>query len=167
MTTSERRNRLPTDSMSPEGDPPDRATDRANGRHRTKSAACKTAIVDGALHERITTAEPIRSVSSTTTAQTRRGSIAQTLVQDCRVIRRSQLRTIVPLSDTTIYEMEQRGEFPRRFYLTPRCAAWSLSEVEVWVAQRRQSVPTNTAPAHPVPDVRLRRARPVKAPKVR
>ena len=27
----------------------------------------------------------------------------------------------MPLADTTIYEMEQRSEFPRRFYLTPRC----------------------------------------------
>jgi|SRR5690348_7748346 predicted DNA-binding transcriptional regulator AlpA len=38
-----------------------------------------------------------------------------------RVIRRTELRQIVPLADTTIYEMEQRGNFPRRFYLTSRC----------------------------------------------
>src|SRR5258708_37694229 len=38
-----------------------------------------------------------------------------------RTIRRRELRQIVPLADTTIYEMEQRGEFPRRFYLTSRC----------------------------------------------
>ena len=37
-----------------------------------------------------------------------------------RMIRRHELRQIVPLADTTIYEMEQRGEFPRRFALTPR-----------------------------------------------
>jgi prophage regulatory protein len=36
-----------------------------------------------------------------------------------RTIRRTELREIIPLSDTTIYEMEQRGEFQRRFYLTP------------------------------------------------
>ena len=35
-----------------------------------------------------------------------------------RMVRRTQLREMVPLSDTTIYEMEQRGEFPRPFYLT-------------------------------------------------
>ena len=29
-----------------------------------------------------------------------------------RMIRRHELRQIVPLADTTIYEMEQRGEFP-------------------------------------------------------
>ncbi|MCB1372731.1 MAG: AlpA family phage regulatory protein, partial [Rhodobacteraceae bacterium] len=32
-----------------------------------------------------------------------------------RTIRRHQLREIVPLADTTIYDMEQRGEFPQRF----------------------------------------------------
>ena len=29
-----------------------------------------------------------------------------------RTIRRNELRLLVPLADTTIYEMEQRGEFP-------------------------------------------------------
>ena len=47
-----------------------------------------------------------------------------------RTIRRHQLREMVPLADSTIYEMEQRGEFPRRFALTPRCVVWDLAEVE-------------------------------------
>src|SRR5262245_44486510 len=46
-----------------------------------------------------------------------------------RMVRRRQLREMVPLADTTICEMEQRGEFPRRFYLTPRCAVWDASEI--------------------------------------
>lgn len=29
-----------------------------------------------------------------------------------RTIRRQQLREMVPMADSTIYEMEQRGEFP-------------------------------------------------------
>jgi prophage regulatory protein len=32
---------------------------------------------------------------------------------------------MVPLADRTIYEMEQRGEFPRRFALSPRCVVWT------------------------------------------
>ncbi len=32
-----------------------------------------------------------------------------------RTIRRQQLRELVPLADSTIYEMEQRGEFRRAF----------------------------------------------------
>ena len=77
-----------------------------------------------------------------------------------RTIRRHQLREMVPLADSTIYEMEQRGEFPRRFALSPRCVVWDLAEVEAWLASRR-SAPVTRA-QHP--DVTQRRSRPVKAP---
>jgi prophage regulatory protein len=77
-----------------------------------------------------------------------------------RSVRRHQLREMVPLADSTIYEMEQRGEFPRRFALSPRCVVWDLAEVEAWLASRR-SVPIARA-KHP--DVQQRRTRPVKAP---
>ena len=55
----------------------------------------------------------------------------QAQVAITRTIRRNELREIVPLADTTIYDMEQRGEFPRRFYLTSRCVVWDLAEVLV------------------------------------
>ena len=77
-----------------------------------------------------------------------------------RTIRRHQLREMVPLADSTIYEMEQRGEFPRRFALTPRCVVWDLSEVRAWLAARR-SKPILRAPK---PDLRQRRARPLREP---
>ena len=77
-----------------------------------------------------------------------------------RTIRRQQLREMVPLADSTIYEMEQRGEFPRRFALSPRCVVWDLAEVEAWLASRR-SAPIARAQA---PDVRQRRYRPVREP---
>jgi len=77
-----------------------------------------------------------------------------------RTIRRHQLREIVPLADSTIYEMEQRGEFPRRFALTPRCVVWDLSEVQAWLAARR-SKPILRAPK---PDLKQRRARPLREP---
>jgi prophage regulatory protein len=44
---------------------------------------------------------------------------------------------MVPLADSTIYEMEQRGEFPRRFALSPRCIVWDLAEVQAWLLARR------------------------------
>lgn len=79
-----------------------------------------------------------------------------------RMVRRTQLREMVPLSDTTIYEMEQRGEFPRRFYLTSRCVCWDLEEVERWIENRRQiSLAKVLANSH-FPDVRKRKSRPVK-----
>jgi prophage regulatory protein len=77
-----------------------------------------------------------------------------------RTIRRQQLREMVPLADSTIYEMEQRGEFPRRFALSPRCVVWDLAEVEAWLAARR-SAPIARAQS---PDVRQRRSRPVRSP---
>lgn len=75
-----------------------------------------------------------------------------------RTIRRHELKQIVPLADTTIYEMEQRGEFPRRFALGPRCVVWDLAEVEAWLASRRGK---QVSPTHH-PDVRLRKTRPVR-----
>ncbi|HCL3791603.1 TPA: AlpA family transcriptional regulator [Pseudomonas aeruginosa] len=75
-----------------------------------------------------------------------------------RTIRRQELKQIIPLSDTTIYEMERRGEFPQRFNLTPRCVVWDLAEVEAWIEERKQ------APRRDIggPDVRLRKTRPVR-----
>jgi prophage regulatory protein len=78
--------------------------------------------------------------------------------QITRTIRRQELREMVPLADSTIYEMEQRGEFPRRFALTPRCVVWDLDEVQAGLASRR-SKPILPAPS---PDVTQRRTRPVK-----
>ncbi len=78
-----------------------------------------------------------------------------------RTIRRAELRTIVPLADSTIYETEQRGDFPRRFALSPRCVVWDLAEVEAWLARRRQERQV-TPPTMRHPDVRLRRTRPVR-----
>ena len=68
-----------------------------------------------------------------------------------RTIRRHELRLIVPLADSTIYEMEKRGEFPRRFNLTPRCVVWDLEEVEAWLEQRRQTYLAGRAKVAPRP----------------
>ncbi|SKC74654.1 helix-turn-helix transcriptional regulator [Paraburkholderia hospita] len=76
-----------------------------------------------------------------------------------RTIRRHELRQIVPLAETTIYEMERRGEFPRRFNLTPRCVVWDLAEVEAWIEQRKQAPRGGVS----MPDVHLRKTRPVRA----
>ena len=76
-----------------------------------------------------------------------------------RTIRRQELRLIVPLAETTIYKMERRGAFPRRFNLTPRCVVWDLAEVEAWIEQRKQA-PRGGIPK---PDVHLRKTRPVRA----
>ena len=76
-----------------------------------------------------------------------------------RTIRRQELRQIVPLAETTIYEMERRGEFPHRFNLTPRCVVWDLAEVEAWVEERKQRPRGGLSK----PDVHQRKTRPVRA----
>lgn len=75
-----------------------------------------------------------------------------------RTIKKPELHQMVPLADSTIWEMEKRGEFPKRFLLTPRCVVWDLAEVEAWLTQRRSSPIARAAP----PDVHLRRSRPVR-----
>jgi len=79
-----------------------------------------------------------------------------------RCVRRPQLRQIVPLGDTTIYEVEQKGEFPRRFNLTPRCVVWDLAEVEAWVENRRRASDAGSAQPTLRPDVRQRKNRPMR-----
>lgn len=75
-----------------------------------------------------------------------------------KTIRRQQLREMIPLADSTIYEMEQRGDFPRRFALSPRCVVWDLAEVEAWLMARR-ATPIRRA-QHP--DVSKRKTRPIR-----
>jgi prophage regulatory protein len=58
--------------------------------------------------------------------------------------------------------MEQRGEFPRRFFLTSRCVVWDLAEVEAWIEERRRASDAASIQRAPTPDVRKRKTRPVR-----
>lgn len=73
-------------------------------------------------------------------------------------IRREDLRKMVPLADSTIYEMERRGEFPKRFNLTSRCVVWDQEEVEAWIEARKIAKNKTLGP-----DVCKRKNRPVRA----
>lgn len=55
------------------------------------------------------------------------------------LINRKTLLEMIPLSSRTIYNLEKKGEFPRRIALTSRSVAWDLSEVEKWIEERRAS----------------------------
>ena len=78
-----------------------------------------------------------------------------------QTVRRKELKRLVPLSDTTIYELEQKGEFPKRFYLTPRCVVWPLNEILNWLDERKAASERGEIDLAPAPDVRLRASRPV------
>ena len=55
------------------------------------------------------------------------------------LINRKKLLAMIPLAERTIYNMEQRGEFPRRIALTSRNVAWDLAEIEGWIEARKTS----------------------------
>lgn len=74
-----------------------------------------------------------------------------------RTIRKDELKQLVPLSDTTIYRLEQEGKFPSRFAITPRCVVWDYDEVQAWIQSRKQA----GSCAEQKPDVRKRKSRPV------
>ncbi|RFU89816.1 MULTISPECIES: helix-turn-helix transcriptional regulator [Citrobacter] len=60
--------------------------------------------------------------------------------ENSTLINRKTLLKMIPLSARTIYNLEQRGEFPRRIALTSRNVAWQLSEVEQWIADRKSAM---------------------------
>ena len=70
-----------------------------------------------------------------------------------RTIRRPEVLAKTGLSATTIYNLENRGEFPRHFMLTPRCAAWLEEDVDAWLDSRM----INPAGPALAPDVSLRK----------
>src|SRR3546814_11838772 len=53
-----------------------------------------------------------------------------------RTIRKQQLKEMVPLADSTIFEMEQRGAFPRHYALSPRPVVCNLAAAETWIEHR-------------------------------
>ncbi|CAB3972258.1 MULTISPECIES: AlpA family transcriptional regulator [Burkholderia] len=55
------------------------------------------------------------------------------------LINRKKLLAMIPLSERTIFNMEHRGEFPRRIALTSRNVAWDLAEVQRWIDERKAS----------------------------
>jgi predicted DNA-binding transcriptional regulator AlpA len=64
-----------------------------------------------------------------------------------RPIRKPECKKLVGLSDPTLNRLEAKGEFPKRFWLTPNVCAWWLSEVRGWLAERSavRSTPANSA----------------------
>lgn len=52
------------------------------------------------------------------------------------LILRAERKRLVPLSDTTVWRMERRGEFPRRISISDKRVAWRRSEIEAWLEKR-------------------------------
>jgi prophage regulatory protein len=52
------------------------------------------------------------------------------------LILRAERKRLVPLSDTTIWRMERRGEFPSRIAISDKRVTWRRSEIEAWLERR-------------------------------
>jgi prophage regulatory protein len=55
-----------------------------------------------------------------------------------RIIRKPELFEKVPLSDTTIWRLEKRGDFPRRMRIGGNAVGWLASEVDEWMRRKAQ-----------------------------
>jgi len=53
-----------------------------------------------------------------------------------RFMRKPEVRKVTGLSDTTIWRMERRGEFPRRRRLSQKAVGWLSDEVFSWMENR-------------------------------
>jgi len=54
-----------------------------------------------------------------------------------RLLPRRELRTLVPVSDMTIWRWERGGHFPRHLSVNGR-NYWLLSELRVWMAAQQR-----------------------------
>jgi prophage regulatory protein len=67
-----------------------------------------------------------------------------------QLINKKTLLSMIPLSEKAIYNMEKRGDFPKRIALTSRNVAWDLTEVREWIELRKQSGEQAARPGQPV-----------------
>ena len=53
-----------------------------------------------------------------------------------RIIRFSELHSMIGLSRAWIWTLEAEGKFPRRIQIAPNSIGWKLSEVMEWINSR-------------------------------
>jgi len=58
-----------------------------------------------------------------------------------RALNKAKLVEKTSLSMSTIDALEKSGNFPKRFYITDRRAAWNEDEVERWLDERQAKSP--------------------------
>ena len=54
------------------------------------------------------------------------------------IIRRSQLKSVLGISPSTVDRLETAGEFPKRKRWNAGVVGWSGEEVAAWVSERQQ-----------------------------
>jgi len=61
-----------------------------------------------------------------------------------RVVRHQEVCQILSISSAKLFDMIAKGQFPPSFTLIPngRAKGWLLSDVELWIQERRDAVST-------------------------
>lgn len=55
-----------------------------------------------------------------------------------RVVRATELKEIIGLSRTSVWRLENSGEFPKRRQISPGAVGWLHSEVIEWLESRQR-----------------------------
>jgi prophage regulatory protein len=57
-----------------------------------------------------------------------------------RILRLKELRQVVGLSRSTIYELIKRGEFPKPIHLSTRTSGWLWTDINEWLGKKERGV---------------------------
>lgn len=54
-----------------------------------------------------------------------------------QVLRKKEVLGLLKCSDPTLWRLEKKGAFPRRFNIGPGCVVWDQAEVLSWLDAKR------------------------------
>ena len=55
------------------------------------------------------------------------------------LLNKATVLSIVGLSDSTVWRLERKGEFPRRKQLSKNRVAWIKKEIDEWILSRKNA----------------------------
>lgn len=53
-----------------------------------------------------------------------------------RLLRKPAVLDRIGVSDTTLWRLERRGDFPKSIRISPGAVAWREHDIEAWIASR-------------------------------
>ena len=56
-----------------------------------------------------------------------------------RILRRAEVLARVPVSPTTLWRMQRRGDFPPSFPISPGAVGWREADIDQWIEERGRS----------------------------
>ena len=56
-----------------------------------------------------------------------------------KIYRWSELKDLIPLSRSRIYQLMEKGAFPKPLKLSDRAIGWEASKINAWLEQKTQS----------------------------